>query len=57
MTIEARRVQRGVSGALLALALVLLAAVPVAQADTIYPDNVITGTDFTDGLSGSGGSG
>ena len=51
MTIEARRVQRGVSGALLALALVLLAAVPVAQADTIYPDNVITGSHFTSGLA------
>ncbi len=52
MTIEARRVQRGVSGALLALALVLLAAVPVAQADTIYPDNKITGTSFDAGLDG-----
>lgn len=49
MTIEARRVQRCVSGALLALALVLLAAVPVAQADTIYPDNKVTGTSFDNG--------
>ena len=52
MTIEARRVHRGVSGALLALALVLLAAVPVAQADTIYPDNKLTGTSFDAGLDG-----
>ncbi len=52
MTIEARRVHRGVSGALLALALVLLAAVPVAQADTIYPDNKLTGTSFDLGLDG-----
>ena len=52
MTIEARRALRGVSGALLALALVLLAAVPVAQADTIYPDNKITGTSFDAGLDG-----
>jgi hypothetical protein len=51
MTIEARRALRGVSGAMLALALVLLAAVPVAQADTIYPDNVITGSHFTTGLA------
>jgi hypothetical protein len=58
MTIEARRVHRGVSGALLALALVLLAAAPVAQADTIYPDNVITGSHFSTGLSHPpGGSG
>jgi len=57
MTIEARRVHRGVSGALLALALVLLAAVPVAQADTIYPDNVITGSHFSDGLTHENGSG
>ena len=56
MTIEARRAFRGVSGALLALALVLLATVPVAQADTIYPDNVITGSDFNNGLQSSGGS-
>ncbi len=49
MTIEARRVQRGVSGVLLALALVLLAAVPVAQADTIYPDNKLSGTTFDNG--------
>lgn len=56
MTNEARRAFRGVSGALLALTLVLLATVPVAQADTIYPDNVITGSDFTNGLHSSGGS-
>ena len=46
MTTEARRVHRGVSAALLALALVLLATAPVAQADTIYPDNEITGSSF-----------
>jgi hypothetical protein len=57
MTIEARRVHRGVSGALLALALVLLAAAPVAQADTIYPDNVITGSAFDNGLHNPDGSG
>jgi hypothetical protein len=57
MTIEARRISRGVGASLLALALILIAAVPIARADTIYPDNVITGTDFTTGLSGSGGSG
>ncbi|HEV7805162.1 MAG TPA: hypothetical protein VGO80_05045 [Solirubrobacteraceae bacterium] len=51
MTIESRRVHRGVSGTLLALTLVLLAAVPVARADTIYPDNVITGSHFTNGLA------
>ncbi|MGH2897179.1 MAG: hypothetical protein ACRDMZ_00780, partial [Solirubrobacteraceae bacterium] len=57
MTIEARRIQRGVGAGILALALILIAAVPIARADTIYPDNVITGTDFTAGLTGSGGSG
>ncbi|MEY2515442.1 MAG: hypothetical protein QOJ89_2800 [bacterium] len=56
MMIEARRAYRGVSGALLALTLVLLATVPVAQADTIYPDNVITGSAFTTGLANPGGS-
>jgi hypothetical protein len=49
MTIEARRVHRGVSGALLALALVLLAAAPVAQADTIYPINQAQGASFDNG--------
>ncbi len=57
MTFEARRCLRGVGASLLALALIMIAAVPMARADTIYPDNVITGTDFTTGLSGSGGSG
>jgi hypothetical protein len=56
MMIEARRAYRGVSGALLALTLVLLATVPVAQADTIYPDNVITGSAFDTGLVNPGGS-
>jgi hypothetical protein len=48
MTIDAR-VRRGVGVALLTLALILLAAVSVAQADTIYPDNKITGTSFDNG--------
>ncbi len=59
MTIEARRVHRGVSGALLALALVLLATAQVAQADTIYPTNQISGTSFdsgADGFADGGGS-
>ena len=51
MTIEARRIQRGVGAALLALALILIAAVPQARADTIYPDNVLTGSHFTTGLA------
>ena len=51
MTIEARRIQRGVGATLLALALILIAAVPIARADTIYPDNVITGSHFTTGLA------
>ncbi len=50
MTIEARRIPRGVGAILLALALILIAAVPSAMADTIYPDNVITGSAFTTGL-------
>ncbi len=56
MTIQARRLSRGVGASLLALALILIAAVPSARADTIYPDNVITGSDFTNGLGSSGGS-
>jgi hypothetical protein len=60
MTIEARRT-RGVTAILLALAFILIAAVPSAMADTIYPDNVVTGSAFTTGLSnppptGSGSS-
>ena len=51
MTIEARRIQHGVSAIALALALILIAAVPIARADTIYPDNVITGSHFTTGLA------
>ncbi len=49
MPIEARRVHRGVTGALLALTLVLLAAVPVARADTIYPINQLGGATFDNG--------
>ena len=61
MTIEARRIPRGVGAILLALALTFIAAVPTAMADTIYPDNVITGSAFTADLSnppptGSGSS-
>lgn len=51
MTIEARRIRRGAGASLLALALILIAAVPIARADTIYPDNVITGSHFSTGLS------
>jgi hypothetical protein len=58
MTTEARRVSRGVSATMLALLLVLLATASVAKADTIYPDNVITGSHFTNGLAHPpGGSG
>lgn len=58
MTIEARRLQRGVCATLFALALILIAAVPIARADTIYPDNVLTGSHFTTGLAHPpGGSG
>ena len=51
MTIKARRVSRGVRASLLTLALFMIAAVPMAHADTIYPDNVITGSHFSTGLS------
>ena len=51
MTIEARRISRGVGASLLTLALLMIAAVPPAHADTIYPDNVITGSHFSTGLS------
>lgn len=51
MTMQARRISRGVGASLLALALILIAAVPTAHADTIYPDNVITGSHFSTGLS------
>ena len=35
----------------------MIAAVPMAHADTIYPDNVITGSHFSTGLVAcSGGS-
>ena len=49
MSIAALRVHRGVSAALLALVLVLLATVSVARADTIYPNNKLTGTTFDNG--------
>ena len=52
MTLEAHRLSRGVGACLLALALIMLAAVPAAHADTIYPDNKITGTSFDSGLDG-----
>ncbi|MFP5361608.1 MAG: fibronectin type III domain-containing protein [Thermoleophilia bacterium] len=52
MMIEARRIQRGVGASLLALALILIAAVPSARADTIYPDNQLSGTTFDLGADG-----
>jgi hypothetical protein len=52
MTIEARRLSRGVGASLFALALFMMLAVPIARADTIYPDNKITGTSFDLGLDG-----
>ena len=48
MTIEARRT-RGVSAVLLALAFILIAAVPAAMADTTYPAGGISGTTFDNG--------
>lgn len=51
MTSEVMRVPRGAGAVLLAFALFLIAAVPNAHADTIYPDNVITGSHFSTGLS------
>ena len=52
MTTEARRLSRGVGASLFALALFMMLAVPIARADTIYPDNKITGTSFDLGLDG-----
>lgn len=52
MMIEARRIQRGVGASLLALALILIAAVPSARADTIYPDNQLSGSTFDLGADG-----
>ena len=49
MTIEARRIKRGVGASLLALALILIAAVPIARADTIYPVNQLSGATFDNG--------
>jgi hypothetical protein len=49
MTIEARRIPRGVSATLLALAFILIAAVPSAMADTIYPINKLSGASFDNG--------
>jgi hypothetical protein len=49
MTIEARRIPRGVGAVLLALALVFVAAAPSAMADTIYPVNKISGASFDNG--------
>jgi hypothetical protein len=56
MTIDAR-VRRGVGVTLLALALILVATASVARADTIYPDNKITGTSFDNGSSDGFASG
>ena len=52
MTIEARRIQRGIGATLLALALILIAAAPQARADTIYPVNDLAGSTFLDGAEG-----
>jgi len=52
MTTEARRVKRGGGALILTLALLLLAAVPAAHADTIYPNNQIEGTSFDAGADG-----
>lgn len=52
MTIDARRMQRGVAAALGVLALVLIVAVPTARADTIYPDNKLSGSTFDLGADG-----
>ncbi len=49
MTTEARRIKRGVGATLLALAFTLIAAVPMAQADTIYPINQLGGATFDNG--------
>jgi len=48
MTTEARRT-RGASAILLALAFILIAAVPSAMADTVYPAGGISGTTFDNG--------
>jgi hypothetical protein len=56
MNIEARRIPRGVGAILLALTLIFVAAVPTAMADTIYPDNVITGSAFDTGLQNGPGA-
>lgn len=52
MQIEARRLRLGARATLLALALFLTAAVPIAHADTIYPDNQLAGTTFDLGADG-----
>ena len=49
MTTEARRFKRGVHATLLALAFTLIAAAPMAQADTIYPINQLDGATFDNG--------
>lgn len=50
--ITARRARRCSGATLLALTLVLLCAAGAARADTIYPDNKLTGTSFDAGLDG-----
>jgi hypothetical protein len=57
MTFKAGRFARGLGASLSMLALIMIAAAPTAHADTIYPDNVITGSHFSNGLSHPGGSG
>ena len=49
MSNQAGRISRVARAGLLVLALTLCAAVPTAQADTIYPDNKVTGTSFDNG--------
>ena len=52
MLIRARRLRLGTKTILVALALTLTAAVPIAQADTIYPDNTLAGSTFDLGADG-----
>ncbi len=52
MTTATHRVRRGAGAILFALALFFVVAAPSAHADTIYPDNQITGTSFDAGADG-----
>ena len=55
MIIEARRIPRRMSAAILVLALILIAAVPAAMADTTYP-NAGTFTEGADGYTSAAAS-